>query len=314
MNNAAPPQIHGSQRSKVTRVVTAFVCGLNVSSKSLTGRLSIETTQTGLPVLRPFASQRSGNSAEEFCGAESDIPTLTYSDLWRSVDASSRQYNMLCRANGAMRRPTQSTAGYLLAMSFCIFIPLASQAQPVASFYYDERGNVIRQEQDTNGDGRMDRWTYYNAQGQTLRVEQDINFDGKPDIINYFEAGKPVRQESASKNDGQIDTWLFFDAKGEIERKGQDPNRIGQPTLWLYYQNGQAVRSEEDNQSNGKSRRVVYFTDGKISRIEEDTSGYGNPNSFSYFDNGQLARVELDRKNSGKIDLWGYYQAGRLVK
>ena len=31
--------------------------------------------------------------------------------------------------------------------------------QPVASFYYDERGSVTRQEQDTNGDGKMDRWT-----------------------------------------------------------------------------------------------------------------------------------------------------------
>ncbi|HEY2921508.1 MAG TPA: hypothetical protein VGK77_21180, partial [Candidatus Binatia bacterium] len=42
--------------------------------------------------------------------------------------------------------------------------------QPVASFYYDERGNVTRQEQDTNGDGRMDRWIYYNRQGQIERV------------------------------------------------------------------------------------------------------------------------------------------------
>jgi len=28
--------------------------------------------------------------------------------------------------------------------------------QPVASFYYDERGSVTRQEQDTNRDGKMD--------------------------------------------------------------------------------------------------------------------------------------------------------------
>src|SRR5512134_2990744 len=76
--------------------------------------------------------------------------------------------------------------------------------QPIASFYYDERGNVIRQEQDSNGDGKMDRWTYYNKQGQVERVEQDLNFDGKADNVAFYEAGRPVRQEVASKNDGQI--------------------------------------------------------------------------------------------------------------
>jgi hypothetical protein len=38
----------------------------------------------------------------------------------------------------------------------------ASGQQPVASFFYDERGNVTRNDRDTNGDGKMDRWTYYD--------------------------------------------------------------------------------------------------------------------------------------------------------
>jgi len=66
--------------------------------------------------------------------------------------------------------------------------------QPVASFYYDERGSVMRQEQDTNRDGKMDRWIYYDSSGQIQRIEQDVNFDGKPDTIVYYESGRPVRQ------------------------------------------------------------------------------------------------------------------------
>ena len=70
------------------------------------------------------------------------------------------------------------------ALLFAALLLLALAAwsygqQPVASFYYDESGHVIRQEQDTNGDGKMDRWIYYNLQGQTERLEQDVNFDGK---------------------------------------------------------------------------------------------------------------------------------------
>ena len=68
--------------------------------------------------------------------------------------------------------------------------------QPIASFYYDDRGNVIRQAQDTNGDGKMDRWIYYDAQGKTERIEQDVNFDGKADIVIYYES----RQAGASGN------------------------------------------------------------------------------------------------------------------
>ena len=52
-------------------------------------------------------------------------------------------------------------SGLLIAPVFLLHaMTLAYCQQPVASFYYDERGNVIRQEQDTNGDGKMDRWTH----------------------------------------------------------------------------------------------------------------------------------------------------------
>ncbi|HEX6175722.1 MAG TPA: hypothetical protein VF089_17055, partial [Candidatus Binatia bacterium] len=79
---------------------------------------------------------------------------------------------------------------------------LVHAQQPVASFYYDDQGQVIRQARDTNADGKMDRWSYYNGQGQIERIEQDMNFDGKPDALIYYENGKPRRQEVASNNDG----------------------------------------------------------------------------------------------------------------
>jgi len=151
-------------------------------------------------------------------------------------------------------------AGFLLTLLSCAFsVPSVHSQQPVASFYYDERGNVIRQEQDTNGDGKMDRWIHYSRQGQTERVEQDVNFDGKPDVLIYYESARPARQEIASKNDGQIDTWLYLNARGEIERKGQDLDRSGKPTLWVYYQNGHPVRSEETATSSGASNRTVHY-------------------------------------------------------
>src|SRR5262249_17391674 len=67
-------------------------------------------------------------------------------------------------------------ASFLVSSAFFLFLVLepAVSQQPAASFFYDERGNVVRQERDTNGDGKMDRWTYYDRQGQIEKVEQDI--------------------------------------------------------------------------------------------------------------------------------------------
>ena len=121
-----------------------------------------------------------------------------------------------------MKRHILKAAAFLF-VSLAVLLLLApnpaTSQSPVASFFYDERGNVVRQERDTNGDGKMDRWTYYDRQGQIERVEQDINFDGKPDLFVYYEAGKPKRQEIASKNDGHIDIWYFLDSNGEVEQR-----------------------------------------------------------------------------------------------
>src|SRR6266508_5251164 len=115
-----------------------------------------------------------------------------------------------------MTRYLSTGASLLLALLYDVkSVPSAHAQQPVASFYYDGRGNVTRQEQDTNNDSTMDRWIYYNRQGQIERVDQDVNFDGKADVTVYYESGKAVRQEIASKQDDQIDTWLYLNAKGE---------------------------------------------------------------------------------------------------
>ena len=173
-----------------------------------------------------------------------------------------------------MTRYRAFTAQFVLTAAFLLPAPAPTFGQqPVASFYYDARGNVTRQEQDTNGDGKMDRWTFYNQQGQVERVEQDLNFDGKADSMVFYQTGRPVRQAVASKNDGQIDTWLVYNSAGEVERRGQDPNRTGQPTVWVFYRNGSPVRSEEAIGASAKANRTVHFQDGQISRVDEDTNG-----------------------------------------
>jgi hypothetical protein len=114
-----------------------------------------------------------------------------------------------------MKRYLFYAASFLWLLRALLIASSPVDGQTVAaSFFYDEQRNVIRQERDTNGDGRMDRWIHYNRQGQIERAEQDANFDGQPDILIYYEAGKPKRQEIATKNDGQIDLWVYLSDSG----------------------------------------------------------------------------------------------------
>ena len=57
--------------------------------------------------------------------------------------------------------------------------------QVVASFFYNQDG-TIREQRDTNGDGKADRWIYYNKEGKIERAEQDENFDGKADVFLFY--------------------------------------------------------------------------------------------------------------------------------
>src|SRR4029077_2003534 len=70
----------------------------------------------------------------------------------------------------AMKRHVFKVGAFFFVSAVLLTPNTATSQSPVASFSYDERGNVVRQERDTNGDGKMDRWTYYDRQGQIERV------------------------------------------------------------------------------------------------------------------------------------------------
>ena len=116
------------------------------------------------------------------------------------------------------RRNVLITTFILLAiMAEILCGDLASGQIPVARFFYDEKGNVSRQEKDTNGDGKMDRWIFFNTEGKIDRVEQDENFDGKPDISFFYEKGKLKRQEISTGRDGRTDYLLYGTLAGYLK-------------------------------------------------------------------------------------------------
>ena len=198
-------------------------------------------------------------------------------------------------------RYAKKTAGFSWAAFLLLLDPPShTLSNPSRSFLYDERGRVVRQEQGTNGDGKMDRWTCLQCAGAYQTGRAGHQFRRQTRRNGLLQIRKTDTARDCQQNDSQIDTWYYLNAKGEIERKGQDPNRSGKPTLWVIYENGQPVRSEEDTKAGGRTNRTVFFKNGKINRIDEDTKGSGKPDTFSHFENDQLVRKEMTGKASAR--------------
>lgn len=78
-------------------------------------------------------------------------------------------------------------------------------------YYYDNNGNIEKEEHDTNNDGKPDMWVKYkyNADGSLREVviEKDNNFDGKPDEWHYTDKNRRVKKVEKDTNfDGKVDS------------------------------------------------------------------------------------------------------------
>ena len=133
-----------------------------------------------------------------------------------------------------MRR-TALKGRIILLVLFAAFFRqgLAYSQQPAARFFYDEHGNISRQERDTNSDGRMDRWISYNREGKVDRVEQDDNFDGKPDNWLFTKTENSAgRKSPVNATAGSM--YGIFSMRGErSSAKSRIPTATGRPMSGL---------------------------------------------------------------------------------
>jgi hypothetical protein len=157
---------------------------------------------------------------------------------------------------------------------------------------YREGGRVVREVFDDHGKGVPDRILYYDATGtQVVRSEEDTNGDGRIDTWTDYKNGQIVNRRADTDGDGVVDTWTFY-RDGQIVRLEQDTDGDGLPDRIEFYEGGHRVREERDR--NGKAAVITYFdkNDQPIQR-DEDTDGDGVLDMRSYYRAGKLVRREV---------------------
>ncbi|MGE5304820.1 MAG: hypothetical protein ACM3TN_16035 [Alphaproteobacteria bacterium] len=151
---------------------------------------------------------------------------------------------------------------------------------------------------DINGDGVPDLWIYYNPIKPTeiVRQEESSRGDGRVDTWTYFKDGKLVRREVDTKGKGTADTVYYYE-NDQIAREDRDENSSGRVTFRALYQNGRLAKVEKDTSGAGQTDLWLYYDTAKDGEIvlkeERDLNGDGVVDQWSYFENGRLVRRDL---------------------
>ena len=151
---------------------------------------------------------------------------------------------------------------------------------------------------DINNDGIADLWIYYSPinPSEIVRQEEATHWDGRVDTWSYFKDGKLVRREVDSKGKGAADTVYFYD-NDQIVKEERDENGTGNVSFRVIYQNGRRARLEEDTKGRGKTDHWIYYDTSKDGEIvlkeESDLNGDGSVDLWSYYENGRLVRRDV---------------------
>jgi hypothetical protein len=151
---------------------------------------------------------------------------------------------------------------------------------------------------DINRDGIPDLWIYYNPHkpGEIMRQEESTKGDGRVDTWSYFKDGQLVRRDVDVKGLGRPDTVYYY-ANDMIVREERDEIGQGRMTYRANYQNGRLAQVEKDTSGTGRPDLWITYDatrDGEVVIKEErDLNGDGAADLWSYYDNGRLTRRDV---------------------
>ena len=107
--------------------------------------------------------------------------------------------------------------------------------------YYDEKGLLSRMSVSTRRDGTFDRTEHY-ADGRLIRSEDDTNGDGRADKWDLYE---PLPGNAATAGYRILSTAFDDAGRGWPQRR------------WIYGADGQIVRVERDEEGDGTFEAMV---------------------------------------------------------
>ena len=176
-----------------------------------------------------------------------------------------------------------------------------------------EGGRLVRRERYAQGNRRPDTVLHYGADGQLVRREESSRLDGRMDMWAHYANGKLVRREADTRGTGLADLWIYYDEGGNVARAEallEDGRKLTQ-----VFVDGQVAREEWRRHPGGELSAIATHQDGKVVQREEDSTGRGRLDLVSVFDpSGRLVK-QGRRADEGWLMSWRYFgPAGGVVR
>ncbi len=105
---------------------------------------------------------------------------------------------------------------------------------------------------DANADGFVDIRRFYDDFGNVVREELDANLDGTIETINYYDGGVLTRKEILNKEDNHVDATRYY-LRGKLLRVEKDTSGNGEIDYWEYYEEGVLTRLGRDRTGDGRA-------------------------------------------------------------
>jgi len=187
-------------------------------------------------------------------------------------------------------------------------------------FFEPDSMVLLRLEQDSDFDGRIDIWNTYTDGKLTSRV-RDTSGDGNADVWEQYENDRMTNRTIDRDQDGVADAFYIYGGDILVEER-HDANNDGVVDRLISYQNLFRVHAEEDRDLDGNMDVWTSYgvSHGKevVERVEQATKGSGPPDRIETYDTStgksQLSKLEEDRNGDGVMDVISRYENGKLVQ
>jgi len=148
--------------------------------------------------------------------------------------------------------------------------------------HYDTRGRIVRRDDSSRGDGRLDTSAFY-ADGVLQRKDSDTDGDGRVDVWAFYDGvGELSRMETLVSDGGRRtevyragrvaerlegDLLSVFDEAGRLVKQGRkaDGDRM---LAWRYFEPGGAILRDEEFGDDGRLSAVAHYEAGQLVRRE----------------------------------------------
>jgi hypothetical protein len=202
--------------------------------------------------------------------------------------------------------------GVLIVKDHLADAPSASPRVPQPGTQVDAEGlrpvfegsRLVRRERRAS-DGSVDLVLHYDTRGRLVRRDESTRGDGRLDTSASYADGVLQRKESDTDGDGNVDVWAFYDGVGDLSRMETLLSGGGRRTE-TYRAGRVAERLDGDLLS-------VFDESGRL--VKQGRKGEGDRMlAWRYFEAGGDVVREEQFGDDGRLSAVAHYEAGRLVR